>query len=91
MTSKTRLDAYEATIDRLEPNIVPIDGSTFYASAAISLKRIADALEHKRGEPAGYLVRDKNIGINLSPITRDTERTLPKEMRDQWTLTPFWL
>lgn len=39
------VDAYMATVDRLEPDIAPIDAAAFYASAAISLKRIADALE----------------------------------------------
>jgi hypothetical protein len=37
--------SYLATLDSIEPNIHPIDASTFYASAAISLKRIADAME----------------------------------------------
>lgn len=35
-------DAYMNTVDRLEPDIHPIDASAFYASAAISLRRIAD-------------------------------------------------
>lgn len=38
-------DAYRETIDRIEPDVAAIDASAFYASAAISLKRIADALE----------------------------------------------
>lgn len=36
---------YLATVYRLEPDIVMIDAGAYYASAAISLKRIADALE----------------------------------------------
>jgi hypothetical protein len=39
------VDAYMATIARLEPDIAMIDAGAAYASAAISLKRIADALE----------------------------------------------
>lgn len=39
------VDAYIATVDRLEPDIAPIDAAAFYASAAVSLKRIADVLE----------------------------------------------
>lgn len=35
-------DAYMETVERLEPDIHPVDASAFYASAAISLKRIAD-------------------------------------------------
>lgn len=42
---KERVDAYLNTVNRLEPEIAPIDASAFYASAAISLKRIADSLE----------------------------------------------
>lgn len=41
---KERVDAYLHTIGRLEPEIAMIDASTFYASAAISLKRMADLL-----------------------------------------------
>lgn len=42
---KERVDGYLATIERLEPDINPIDASAFYASAAISAKRSADATE----------------------------------------------
>lgn len=42
---KERVDDYLATINRLEPDIAFIDASAFYASAAISLKRIADNLD----------------------------------------------
>lgn len=41
----TSQDEYMHTINRLEPEIHSIDPGAFYASAAISLKRIADALE----------------------------------------------
>lgn len=36
---------YIDTVARLEPDIAMVDASAFYASAAISLKRIADSLE----------------------------------------------
>lgn len=39
------MNAYLETVARLEPDITPIDAAAFYASAAVSLKRIADALE----------------------------------------------
>lgn len=42
---KERVDTYLGTIVRLEPDVHMIDAGAFYASAAISLKRIADALE----------------------------------------------
>lgn len=38
-------NVYLETVDRLEPDIAMIDVGAFNASAAISLKRIADALE----------------------------------------------
>ncbi len=38
-------DTYLNTISRLEPEIAMIDPGAFNASAAISLKRIADSLE----------------------------------------------
>lgn len=42
MTDK---DPYLKTVGRMETNITMIDAGAYYASAAISLKRIADALE----------------------------------------------
>ena len=39
---KERVDGYLQTIHRLEPDIHPVDASAFYASASISLKRLAD-------------------------------------------------
>ncbi len=40
-----RVDAYLNTVARLEPDITMIDHDAGIASIAISLKRIADALE----------------------------------------------
>lgn len=45
MSSYDSVDGYLNTIKRMEPDIHPIDGAGFYASVAISLKRIADATE----------------------------------------------
>lgn len=45
MSARDRVDAYQETVKRLEPDIAPIDASAFYASAAISLRRSADAQE----------------------------------------------
>lgn len=42
---KRDVEGYTNTLDRMEPDIHHIDASAFYASAAISLKRIADVLE----------------------------------------------
>jgi hypothetical protein len=41
----TDADSYLATVARLEPDIMPIDAAGGWASIAISLKRIADAME----------------------------------------------
>lgn len=38
-------DSYLATVDSIEPNVHSIDPGAFYASAAISLKRIADVAD----------------------------------------------
>lgn len=42
--------AYLATVESLEPDIHPIDASAYYASAAISLKRIADRMPNPVAE-----------------------------------------
>jgi len=42
---KERVEGYLETVARLEPDIHMIDPGAFHSSAAISLKRIADALE----------------------------------------------
>lgn len=44
-TEKRRMDAYRDTVKRMEPDIARVTDAAFYASAAISLKRIADAAE----------------------------------------------
>lgn len=41
----SNVDGYSATLDSIEPDIHSIDPGAFYASAAISLKRIADAAD----------------------------------------------
>jgi len=46
---KGPVDEYLQTIDRMEPDIHPVDPAAYYASASISLKRIADALEKMAG------------------------------------------
>lgn len=44
---------YLETVNRLEPEIHPIDTGAYNASAAISLKRIADSLERIADETCG--------------------------------------
>lgn len=61
---KERVEGYLGTIDRLEPEIYPIDLCAAQASMAISLKRIADALE---GKPRTHLVwAEETIRENAS-------------------------
>ena len=45
------LEAYMETIIRIERDVAMIDAGAFYASAAISLRRIADALEKISSPP----------------------------------------
>jgi hypothetical protein len=55
--AKTDGDEYLATVARLEPDIAFIDACAYYASAAISLKRIADVLEASEKRKAEYHAR----------------------------------
>jgi hypothetical protein len=43
--ARDKTEGYAATVESMEPDISPVDASAFYASAAISLKRIADAAD----------------------------------------------
>lgn len=45
-----RVSAYLDTVNRLEPDITPIDTGPGLASIAISLKRIADLLAEMKAE-----------------------------------------
>lgn len=58
-----KVDYYLGTLARLEPDIAAIDASAFYASAAISLKRIADALQPDRPKAIAYY--DPNGGTHI--------------------------
>lgn len=53
-----RVDAYQNTIARMEPDIAMVDHAAAIASIAISLRRIADALTSGR-EFADGLLADK--------------------------------
>lgn len=46
---KNLLDEYLKTAKRLEPEVTMLDAGYAYASACISLKRIADSLEYMVG------------------------------------------
>jgi hypothetical protein len=43
-------DAYLETVNRMEPDITPVDLTSAAASIAISLRRIADALDAVKEE-----------------------------------------
>lgn len=45
MPQKDEYQVYYETVQRMEPEIGAVDASAYYASAAISLKRQADAME----------------------------------------------
>lgn len=59
---KDSLDAYIDTVNRLEPEITPIDATAALASIAISLKRIADMVE---GVNQGQSVLEKILAATL--------------------------
>ncbi len=44
-TMSLRRDYYQETLELIEPDLAMVDPGTYYASAAVSLKRIADVLE----------------------------------------------
>ena len=45
MSEKEHVNVYLETLERMEPDIVMVDRDAALASIAISLKRIADALD----------------------------------------------
>jgi hypothetical protein len=59
------LDTYANTIARLEPEVAMIDAGAYYASAAISLKRIADSLNQLTMVQEHLLDRLDNISTNI--------------------------
>lgn len=74
--STDSLDAYIDTVNRLEPDITPIDTTAALASIAISLKRIADVLENN--ESANQLeeaiIRAIDAGANNAISTWQRRR-----------------
>lgn len=57
------VEGYDQTVDRLEKNIWPTDPSAYGTSSAISLRRIADALEEK----SNNLQAEKTAAMMASP------------------------
>ena len=53
------MNVYTKTVERLEPAIAMIDAGAFNASAAISLKRIADSLQELTTFLALAMEKDK--------------------------------
>lgn len=41
---EAKVNAYMETVERMEPDIHPVDAAAAYASVAISAKRMADAM-----------------------------------------------
>jgi hypothetical protein len=73
---RERVDAYLETVNRLEPDIAFIDASAFYASAAISLKRIADALEPSKKRHA-FIITDKTGVRSIGEYIGDDPMGIP--------------
>lgn len=71
MTSpeQERVIAYQATVARLEPDIAMIDHDAGIASIAISLKRIADALEKPPTDAYHLKCPGCGAAIDLIPET----------------------
>lgn len=60
-------DEYLHTVERMEPEITPVDLPAAAASIAISLKRIADALENQNHILGNLDVRLSCIEMNIRP------------------------
>lgn len=58
-------DAYLKTVERLEPEITPIDTPAALASIAISLRRIADLLEKEEQHKADAKAARKDRGERM--------------------------
>ena len=54
-------EAYIETVDRLEPNIHPIDPAAGWGSVAISMKRIADAMQSAMAIPTAHLGKPPDL------------------------------
>lgn len=61
-------DAYLKTVERLEPEITPIDTPAALASIAISLKRIADLLEKEEQRKVGAKAARKDRGERMTSL-----------------------
>lgn len=77
---RARVDGYLGVINRLEPELHMIDAGTAYASAAISLKRIADALQpevrtaESRPDPRGEAFDDIAAWAEHCAVVADVKR-----------------
>ena len=58
-------NAYLKTVDRLEPEICPIDTTAALASIAISLKRIADLMAQEEQHKANAKAARKERGEKM--------------------------
>lgn len=68
---KQAVDDYMSTVERLEPYIHMIDPGAFYASAAISLKRIADNLDVTKRRPEMIVIVWKGpVGLSANLTAR---------------------
>jgi hypothetical protein len=64
-----RVDAYLDTVKRIEPDIASLDADASLASIAISLKRIADALDR-------WIIADRiHDAIYNAVVTADRQRS----------------
>lgn len=79
--------AYQDTVARLEKDIAMIDAGAFYASAAISLKRIADALELSQHNTWQYRMESVAFNNFMDPHTSNNPTELGKA---GWEVCAMW-
>lgn len=66
MTDEPHALDYNATIDRMEPGIAPVSADITLASIAISLNRIAKALEFMHGTSMSQQYEMRSAMQNIS-------------------------
>lgn len=67
------VDAYLHTINRIEPEVAMIDDGAGWASIAISLKRIADALESIEHKLPHYSQPEENENAEEDQAEADSQ------------------
>lgn len=92
MRAAARADEYLATINRIEPDIHPIDAAAGWASIAVSLRRMADALTgmaHPMLAMHQFTLGEKSINELRESFAKEPPQHL--QQLEALDVTPRWL